>query len=823
MRFGLTSFVLVVSLLGCGDDADPSLDPDMFAGVSAPVRVRVDQDGVQHIDGANALDVHFASGYEQATGRLFQMDMMRRQALGRQGEVWADRADGDELIRTVNLRRLASESAVRMRQEYPEYHSWAVAWTAGVNRRIDEVLSGAETLPSGFGPDGFGHMPERWTVDEGYAVAKLILFGNSNQIQSEILATLMETLSPEVASLVSIYGPLVDAYVLPPEERPAPERGTLPALLRPLPPQDLVGAEESIKRFIDRMRPFQPGASNNWAVAGRHSFNGRPLIAGDPHQSLSSPAVFHMQHLRTEDGVLDVVGFGFVGTPGIQLGHSDVIAWTATTSYPDWMDLVDVAYDGAEIMLGGVAHPVVRRVETIGVSGGADVELEVLDVPGVGVLLADDLAPLPLVGSGRKILLRWVGFEPTVEAAAFFAMNRANNLEEFGSAVDMLELGAFNFIYADAASIAYRSSPAVPDRGLIGTYDPPWRLIPGDNPANVWTGARVDLSRLPRSEGGERGWIATANNDPFGFTGGETPFDAVEYFGVFFDPGTRAARIEDELARLVAAGPIDVEAFKVLQHDTLTPFLDLVVPPLSAAMGARATDDALIEFRDRPNLDALLARLEAWDGRMDRDSSEALIFHILAATLCEQVIADDLPLLYGAVYGSQPLYAMKWAFYALDREIPSIVEDGVHLAMLRALDTTATFLEETFPDGDYTWGEMHVLNFPSPGAPFDRERFPMDGANGTVNVADVQFRTTASPDDPIETRGGAVYRMVTSFDESGQPEAEYQFLPGNGGDPADEHWDDLQDDWRNGVYRPMLFDDAAIEANLESTRMVLPL
>lgn len=822
MRQITASLLLTVFFAACGDDGQPPVDPDVFPGLSAPVRVRVDRDGVQHIDGANALDVHYASGYEQATARLFQMDMVRRRALGRRGEVWADRAGDDELVRTVDMRRLGAESAARMRREYPESYSWTVAWTAGVNRRIDEVLAGDAPLPSGFGPGGFGHMPERWTIDDGYAIFKLILFGNANQIEFDVFATLIETLSPEVGQAVSIFGPLVDAYVLPPEERPAAESGELPSFPRPLPPLDLAGAEESITRFMERMRSFRPGASNNWAVAGRHSSNGRPLVAGDPHQPLTSPAILHMQHLRSEDGLLDVAGFGFVGTPTVQLGHSDVIAWTATTTYPDWMDLVDVAYDGSEILLGGVAHAVVPRTEVIGVRDGDDVELEVLDVPGVGVLLADDLAPLPLVGSGRKILLRWVGFEPSVEAEAFFAMNRANTLEEFEAAIDLLELGAFNFIYADASSIGYRSSPAVPDRGPIGSYDPPWRVVPGDNPANVWAGTRVDLSLLPRSSGGERGWIASANNDPYGFTGGATPFDAVGYFGVFFDPGTRAGRIEDELARLVAAGPIDVDAFKVLQHDTLTPFLDLVVPRLSAAMAARATDDALVEFRDRPELDALVARLEAWDGRMDADSSEALLFHVLTATLCEQVIGDDLPLLYAPLYEGQPIYAMKWAFDALERESPEIVEEGVHVAMLRALEASASFLEALFPDGEYTWGEMHVLDFSSPGAPFDREGFPMDGANGTVNVAQSRFRADASPLEPIQSRSGAVYRMVMSFDEAGRPAAEYQFLPGNGGEPSGAHWDDLQDDWRNGVYRTLPFDDAAIDANLESTQMLMP-
>ena len=60
------------------------------------------------------------------------------------------------------------------------------------------------------------------------------------------------------------------------------------------------------------------------------------MVCGDPHQPLGSPIRFFAQHLNTQDkgGNFDVVGFGFAGTPGVQLGHNRTVGWTAWRSAP---------------------------------------------------------------------------------------------------------------------------------------------------------------------------------------------------------------------------------------------------------------------------------------------------------------------------------------------------------------------------------------------------------------------------------------------------------------------------------------------------------
>ncbi|MEM6958071.1 MAG: penicillin acylase family protein [Myxococcota bacterium] len=791
-RFAIAALLLVVA--GCADDASPR------------AFIRTDIHGIHHIRGASAEDVFYGSGYAQAQDRLFQMDQLRRRAYGRRAEIVPRRADDDLLMRSVDFVSLGRANVARMEAEHPEDHALLVAWTEGVNRRIDEVLAGDAPLPAGFEGD---HRPERWAVEDGYAVAKLILFGNANQFEFDLLASYVERFAPAFLEGGTVFGPLARTYVLPEAERPA-SGGARERIARPVReaaplPSD---AAERLRRFSQTMAEWRPGASNNWAVAGAHTADGAPIVAGDPHQSLTSPAVFHMQHLQADDGSLNVAGWGFVGTPAIQLGFNESVLWSATTSFPDWMDLVQVQYDGEAVMLHGERIAVETSTGEILVRDGAAVPYERVSVPGVGVLLPDSVFPLPIAERGRRVLLLWVGFTPTVEAASFLALGRAPDRQAFGEAVDTLELGAFNFIYADAGGIAYRSSPRVPDRGAPGTVGEPWLMLDGDAPEGGWSGAFLSGAQLPRSEGPE-GLLVSANNDPFGFTEDGSIDGDPWYFGAFYDPGTRAQRVDEVLREQMTRGNVTLEDAQGLQLDTKTPFLEDFTGAIDAALAARGSDPTLAEYATRMDLEAAGTELAAWDGAMDQASREALLLHAFGAFFTRNVIGDELGILYDAIYDAAPIFAMKWAVVAL-REDSVLLPENVNLAVLETLDAALAWRDGR-PDGA-TWGDVHQLRFRADVDVLSRPTFPMDGANGTVNVAQTRFEADA---EALITSGGAVYRMVATFDDAGRPDVRFQFLPGNSGEPDDPHYGDLQDDWRNGVYRRLPFSEAAIEAATE--------
>ena len=89
-------------------------------------------------------------------------------------------------------------------------------------------------------------------------------------------------------------------------------------------------------------RDFGSGAggvgSNCWAVSGRHTESGKPLLACDPHLMKLMQAKWYMISLQWgEDNY--VVGGSHIGMPQMSYGRSRYIAWGPTAINPDISDL----------------------------------------------------------------------------------------------------------------------------------------------------------------------------------------------------------------------------------------------------------------------------------------------------------------------------------------------------------------------------------------------------------------------------------------------------------------------------------------------------
>ena len=104
-------------------------------------------------------------------------------------------------------------------------------------------------------------------------------------------------------------------------------------------------------------------------------------------------------------------------------------------------------------------------------------------------------------------------------------------------------------VAADANGITYRVGLDVPVRDVAGGQEP-WLLLDGTDTKSLWTGAMLPRDKLPRGRAKDRGYIVTANNDPFGFTQDGRLDNDPYYYGALFDPGFRASRITSEIAAM---------------------------------------------------------------------------------------------------------------------------------------------------------------------------------------------------------------------------------------------------------------------------------
>ncbi|NUP10919.1 MAG: penicillin acylase family protein [Polyangiaceae bacterium] len=809
---------------GCAEGGGGGSGGDFTLG--APVEIVRDQDGVVHLYGKTDTDVFYASGYMQATDRLYQMDLMRRQVYGRRAEVLGEWASGDDaLIRQLDVARWGREGARVAKQESSGEYALIEAWTAGVNARIDEVLAGEAEMPLGFTVLGFE--PERWEPEDAFVVGKTIVFNNGNQLEFDLLATFIREFKPDLFTTLPFYTPLVPEFIAPasgpsplPAPSPSPEHAREP---RSWPADTL----EKIRAMQDRLRSIRPGASNNWAVGPELTDNGRSLIAGDPHQQLRSPSLMWLHHMHSEenDGRLDVAGWTFVGTPGISLGHNRSLAWTATTTYADVTDVWDVEVIDGEAIIAGEAVPIEAREESIAVKDGDPVTITVEVVPGYGVLLPSDLAPLPIVDVGHRLLFNWTGYRATHEPQAFFAMGTSTSLDEFDSAVDQMELGSFNFIAATTDETTFRSSPIVPDRGDPSEAPAAYAMMDASDPASLWTGALLPMEKMPHSRGAADGVLLSANNDPLGFTGDGSLTNDPYYFGAYFDPGTRAGRIRARLDELAAEGPISIEDMQALQMDVHSLLADEVLGILDDAWASLETDESLAEFRDRPELAALVTLLSGWDRSMSRDAAAPVAFEALLSFFSRAVIGDDMGIFFEPVADNSPTYAIKFALLAARDEEQTLLQEGKRYLVLSALSETAALLQARYGavDAGFTWADYHVTSFPSQSiAELDGGSQQTDGAEGTINVSEARFFSGGEPNEYHVSSAGAIYRMTASFDDDGVPRAFFTMARGASEDPASPHFSDLTDAWVRGEPRLLRFKREDVDAGAAETFTLEP-
>ena len=806
-----------------------------------PTQVFLDPMGVPHIFAKTDADAMFASGYVMAKMRLFQLETVRRQARGELSEILGEKSLRTDLLsRTMQFGEYGKASRQAMQADFPLEARLIESFVRGINHHIDQVLQGQVPLPVEMTEVGVSFLPTRWTDDDPYIVGKMLSFGMSSSFDSELLATLLRTLAPQFPAKFPFCMPTRNAFTMPDAKVQPTVVGEKTPPPRTDPP---VWPWQSLQSW-QRLSPDL--GSNNWVVAASATETGTPMLAGDPHQPLGSPNRFFAQHLNSAEqgGSLDVVGFGFAGTPGVQLGHNRRLSWAATTNFADVMDFWEVPVPTQDqLVLGGRAVPVSYRQEKIRVraEGGAvpsgaetdDVRVyEIADVPGLGVLLPDDVLGLPRVLlTSQRILFAWTGLAATHEAAMYLGLDRSRTLDEWEDAARRLEVGAVNLLSADQKNIRYRVSARVPDRSAaVAAGIEPWKLMDGKNPLALWTGKSLPDKHLPAAQDPPKGFLCTANNDPFGFTSNGKVNDDPFYYGYFYDPGDRAHRIETELARLVARGKVSQKDFETLQWDAHSALAEDLLAPLAVAVAAIDTDARLAAYKNRPELLALAAGLSAWDKQMRRDSPWPVVFFAFSHFAAKRGLSDTLGPLLPKLFEFEPAYALKPLRLAL-RGVPgteSLLGDRVPPVLVGALADTADWLKQRFaqvvPDAEkpYRWRQVHGATFDHVLAgSFHAGVFPVDGSVGTVNVSSsTMFDGKGQPKQQFTARQGSLFRMVVSFDSLGTPVATVNFPRGNSADPQSPFFANTHEAWLQGRHEKLLFSRSDIERQAVETWLV---
>jgi len=756
----------------------PQTDGELIIpGILDSVEIIRDRWGIPHIYAKNTADALFAQGFVHAQDRLFQMVLNRRTAAGRLSELFGEMAlNTDRIVRTFGFNRLGHAD---WENTTPEIQAFFSAYTAGINAFIEHPES---KLPLELRL--LSHKPDLWEPQDSIIFSRLMIWQLSHAWQSEIVrAEIAEKVGVERAAELEIHYPQGNPVTLPDgiEFNALDPDGKLRELPGP---------------FLDRGK-----GSNEWVVAPDRSETGHAVLSNDMHLPVGIPSLWYEVHLNAPD--FHVSGVSLPGLPMVMVGHNDRIAWGMTLAFTDAEDLfveqIDT-HDPPRYLFKDEWHETEIIEEKIKVKGISDPHIERVMVTRHGPVISDQVGY-----AAQQVAVQSMALQPVPALEGWYRLNTAGNWDEFVEAIRLIEAPQLNVAYADVDdNIGYWVTGKVPVRAMGDGSIP----APGWSGEYEWVG-EIPFEEMPHALNPERGFLVNCNNKI-------VTDDYAHFLGNVWMNGYRAHRITELIDGRKKLSFQDHQDFQM--DLKCLPGLELV------AHFEKITD---------PEKDVQLALklLREWDGYLTPESVGGAVYEVVRYTLVHTLLISGLgeELTKRAMgEGFHPLLAKAQEFYGHDtvtllRLLNNPVswwvqQTGGHDVLIsRALKQTVEWLRSELgpSETDWQWGKLHKFNFEHPlslqkpfDQVFDRGPFPMGGDT------DTPLQTAMSPNDPYDVKVCAPsFRQIIDLGDLSNSQAIHP--PGQSGNLASPHYDDLAQLWLKGEYHPMLWTREQVEAEAE--------
>ena len=767
-----------------------------ISGLSQPVEILKDRWGISHIYAKNEADLFFAQGYNVARDRLFQLELWRRQATGTVAEILGRR----ELKRDIGNRLFAYRGDLK--QELNWYHPRGAAiveaFVAGINAYIAETQKNPALLNPEF--KMLGITPGKWTP--AVVVSRFNgLLGNIDQEMNFALALRaigveklkdLEYFQPADPDLRM--DPAIDASLLSkdilelyhafrtpirfvPEEMAAYRDPSVVARLN-----EFVEAPSAIDLSARR----EDIGSNNWAVSGKLTATGFPMMMNDPHRNQQTPSLRYWVHLVAPGW--DVIGGGEPALPGVSIGHNDFGAWGLTIFGTDSEDLyvydtnpsnpLEYKYNG-----GWEAMTVVK--ESIPVKAQASVEVD-LKYTRHGPVVFEDKSH----HKAYAIRAAWreVGGAPYL---ASLRIDQAHSWEEFREACGYSRIPAENMIWADrGGNIGYQAVGIAPLRPNWSGLLP----VPGDG-RYEWDGY-LPIKALPHVLNPEKGFFNTSNNY---LIPPDWPYrDALHYT---WADAFRADSVEQFLR---SGRMFTVSDMIQLQNN------DLSIPARSLVPLLR---DLTIENAAAAQAQGRLLR---WNYVLDKDSVEAGIYEMWQRRLISNMRDLSVPKEVRDYIGNIDMTKIIRWLNAPDGRFGADPIAGRDAMLTKSLEEAAAELTKRLgpEQGEWKLGAFHHATIPhfmtAALKPEQRSKFDV----GDLPRGGDSYTVTATGGADNQTSGGSFKIIVDTEDWDGSVGLNN---PGQSGDVNDPHYRDLYQLWVRGKYFPIFYSRPKVESVTEKS------
>ena len=757
-----------------------------LSGIVDEVEVLRDNYGINHIYANNQNDLFFMQGYLAAKDRLFQFEIWRRQATGTVSEIFGE----DELERDIGTRLFKFRGDIK--DELNHYHEDGFeivsSFVSGVNKYIEEVNANPDLLPIEF--DILGIKPEAWTNEvvisrhQGLLgnIEEELNIGRAVSLIGEDLVKDLLWFHPKEPSLKLpddiTYDDLkqdilrlYDAYRNPIEfkEKYILEEYRNDDELADVFQDDIINDKYSI-------------GSNNWAISAEKSESNFPILANDPHRSLSNPSLRYMAHLVAPGW--NVIGGGEPEIPGISIGHNGIGAWGLTVFRTDAEDLY--IYDlnprnSYQYFYNGQWNEFEIIEETIKVKGTEDVDVN---------LFYSVHGPVTFIDTNRNkayaVKNGWseIGGSPYL---ASLRMDQAKTWDEFREACTYFNIPGENMVWADKyGDIGWQAVGIAPIRKTHSGMVP----VSGDG-SNKWE-EYLPIIEKPNLYNPEIGYISTANQNV-------TPEDYNKWEAIGFDwadpyRGDRINRVLESKEKFNLKEMLD------LQVDYYSIPSEQIINLSSGLISNN------IEY---------FSMLEKWDKKLSKSSIEAGIYIEWQNQLFLEVNKKFIP-------ENVSKYIYMQLFKVIERISKMNINERKEL-LNQTFNSSIDKLKEKFGENPDNWvyGQedfKHVKIY------HPLEKVVNDSIRDIIGLKSYprggDGYTPGSTSNSLNQRSGGSFRVM--IDTGNWDNSFATNSPGQSGDPDSKFYDNLYEDWANDVYFPLLFSKSKVLLNLSERTVFKP-
>ncbi len=422
-----------------------------------------DEVGIWFITDGSLSDVFEMMGYNVATDRMWQGELMRRTATGRLSEIFgADFVNQDTQVRITGYSQ--EEYAAAYAALSAEEQTVLSSYVDGFNRRIAELRADPSQMPYEMLALGFTNI-EDWTINQVMAWAITL----QHQFTGGFGAGYQISYLGELQSLVSRYGQVSGAAMFldlhwtndPHSLSMIPDGGSNAGKLVEAPVTPILKAgvpdvrelaerleaqNQTNRELLKKIGAFVKGGSYAWVVSGNKTASGNPILYSGPQledpQAFQAPGIVQEGSIR--GGGLNVAGLIVTGIPAVIVGRTPHHAWSFQVGHATDQDLY---FESADNIVS-------QRIETIHVAGGEDVNIVIAASHRGQIINAE-----PLISHRSATRFYEFGF-----IKATLGLARATDMDSFGEAVANLAV-SMHICYADTdKNIAYWHSGRQPVR-----------------------------------------------------------------------------------------------------------------------------------------------------------------------------------------------------------------------------------------------------------------------------------------------------------------------------------------------------------------------